>query len=624
MLTTTSAKLTGTPGASGWAQVHEFVPEDPLKLQARGHLFAVVATKRVETSGNIDTIASGRELIARLHEEYFGQTEGKAFNVLKNAVEKVMTEFKEAWGDVEIVACALTDGIIYSAAGGGAELTIFRNGMLGTILKSEEGNVIAASGYPKAGDLMLLATKSFGKSVPSGVARAALSMGSPEEAVEALAPSVHGDGELGDLGAIVIKFDEEAAFTIKTEKKVPMAVKTLSKNLKESLEGFLGRFIKKFPERKIYVKTPTDDRVSIQSKKLTFSVAIILLVLLTVSIGFGVRQKRINDAKRNYDGILTSAQGEVEEAINLASVSKDRSRELFFASEEKLKQIEAMKVKDARVSELRSKIDESRAAVLGEYMGSPGLFLDLTLLSSGFKGDNLSSSGGKIFVLDKNGKKVISVDIATKKSKVVAGPDTIEEADDLASYEDRIFILASDGVYELDNGKTKVIDKSWDGKAMIRAFAANLYVLDITGNAIYRYAGSGNSFGDKQNWLAGGTRADFSPARQWVIDGSIYILTGNTKVLKYSQGSPQNFFLTGVVPEIGTIDAIYADPDNRGVYLLDKAGKRVVVTGKKGEYIAQYIDPEIGSASNLVVSESEKKIILLTGDKLEVVELKHI
>ena len=78
------------------------------------------------------------------------------------------------------------------------------------------------------------------------------------------------------------------------------------------------------------------------------------------------------------------------------------------ASEEKIKQIEAMKVKDQAVSEIRKKIDESRAAILGEYKPPIEPFLDLSLLSSGFKADEVSFSGGTIFVLDKTGKKIVS------------------------------------------------------------------------------------------------------------------------------------------------------------------------------------------------------------------------
>ena len=107
------------------------------------------------------------------------------------------------------------------------------------------------------------------------------------------------------------------------------------------------------------------------------------------------------------------------------------------------------------------------------------------------------------------------------------------------------------------------------------------------------------------------------------MDGAIYVLYPNAKILKYSLGSPQNFSLFGVTPEIGKIDAIYADPDNQYLYLLDKAGKRVVVIDKKGNYKAQYTNDQIAEAVSLVVSEAQKKIILLTGDKLLSIDIKQ-
>src|SRR5688572_14364787 len=116
MLDITSGKVTATPGPSGWAQVHDFVPDDIEKQKVRGHLFAVVATKKVVEG--VETVAAGRELLSRLHEEYFGNLEEKPFNALKNATEKVIQEFKNTWGDVEIAACAVVNDVVYSASGG--------------------------------------------------------------------------------------------------------------------------------------------------------------------------------------------------------------------------------------------------------------------------------------------------------------------------------------------------------------------------------------------------------------------------------------------------------------------------------------------------------------------------
>src|SRR5512141_348294 len=125
MLTTISAKVTGIPDASGWSQVYEFKPDDIQKLASRGSLFTVIATKKTEASG-ITTISAGRDLIGRLHEEYFGDLSAKPFNALKSAVEKVTSEFKASWGSVEIAACSFVDGVVYSVASGGAEVTICR------------------------------------------------------------------------------------------------------------------------------------------------------------------------------------------------------------------------------------------------------------------------------------------------------------------------------------------------------------------------------------------------------------------------------------------------------------------------------------------------------------------
>ena len=631
MLIQSTSKLTGTPGESGWAQIHEFVPADPEKLQKRGKLFAVISTSHAEIG--VDTISSGRELLTRYHEEYYGKTEGKPFDVLREATQKVADEFRSTWGDIEIVSAAVVGNVVYTAAIGGAGVLILRNGALGKILESEKEKVIVASGFPQNADVVLLASKPFLARVPQGVIKAALSAESAQIAVESLGPMVLGEHNVGNLGAEIIMFKDEAVLTeprdLESEETLvsdrPQAIlKTkFSADFFKKAQASINLLLRKVPQRNIYLKAERAEEISPQSKKLTFTIAAILLALLAVSIGFGIRQKRINDLKSRYQGILTAANNEVDQAISLASVSSDKSRELFADSEQKLNQIEAMKVNDPQVDALKEKINNSRAAVLGEYLASPQMFLDLTLLSSGFKGDTIAFSGGFIYVLDRSGQRIVSVDISNKKSKVVAGPGEVSSAQGLACYEDKVYTLENDGIYEVDAGVTKVIDKSWPGDALISAFAGNMYVIDKSSSSIYRYQGSGGSFGDKQNWLASGTNVNLTDISQMAIDGSVYALSPNSQILKFAQGSPQNFSITGVVPEIGNIDAISASPDNQDLYLLDRAGGRVVVTDKKGAYIAQYVDPLISQSVGLVVSEADKKIILLTGDKLYSIDLQN-
>jgi hypothetical protein len=624
MLIVASAKLSGAPGSTGWAQAHEFDPQDAEKLLIRGRLYIVIATSQVETG--IDVIASGRELLSRINEEYYGKLDTKPFYALKAAVQKVASEFAVSLGQVEIGALAVLDEVVYAAAVGGSGVLISRGGALATILESKSEAVVAASGYPKQSDVILLATSEFFKKVPFGVIKAAMNSTNPNDAVETLAPIIHGTDTVGSVCAEILQFKAgeervQSVFAPTAPQITPPVERTSYKNPFNKLKAMAARFV---PKRSIYIKPALTEDVSPQSKKVTFSIALVLLVLLAVSIIFGVKQKKTNDLKNQYKGILEQSVSEVDQAISLAGVSPERSRELFASAQAKLIQIESMNVKDPGLDALRQKINDGKSSILGEYDVPPEMFLDLSLLSSGFKGNQLSFTGGQIYIMDSTGGRIVSVDIATKKSKVVAGPGVISSPTSIAGYESRVFVLQSDGIYEVDSVSTKVVNKTWSGDALISAFAGNIYVVDKSGGAIYRFQGQGSIFGDKQNWLAAGTNVDFTAANQMVIDGSVYLLYPNAKIQKFSQGSPQSFSTRGIVPEIGSIDAISGGPDNQYVYLLDKAGKRVVVTDKRGTYKSQYVDGQISAATNLVASETDKKIILLTGDKLFSIDIKHL
>jgi len=631
MLQITSAKVTASPGAAGWVQIHGFSPSETDNLGSRGRLFVVIASKNGREG--IEAITFERQIVSRLREEYYGISQDKAFDALKNATQKVIAEFSINGTEIELVCCAFADGVVYTSACGGGRVLIARDGALASILESG-AEVIAASGFPKNGDIIVVGTRAFFEKVNQNGLKDSLAGKNLDSAIEQLTPLIYSENEIGTAGVILIKFEQgiETERIKIDEPVIQQPAQTPAQNVpspifkqKQNFSQIFKTIISKIPRKNIYIRSGVQDEASSQSRKLTLSVGIILLLILAVSVGFGIRQKKMNDLKKEYQGLLSTATNEVDQAIATASVNPDESRQLFLDSEQKLLQIQALGGKDPKIDELAKKVTDSRAAILGEYTVNPELFLDLSLLSSGFKGDTISSSGGNIYVLDKSGSRVVSIATETKKSKVVAGPSIIEGSLALASYEDNVFILFSDGIYLVGGSKEKVIDKSWAGEALIYSFAGNLYVLDKSGNQIYRYAGqSGSTFGSQQNWLSTSTRADFSSATNWGMNGAIYVLFPNSKILKYSLGSPQSFSLSEVRPEIGNIDALYADPDNQYVYLLDKAGNRVVAVDKNGKYKAQYINDQISSASTLVVSESQKKIILLTGDKLLSIEIKHL
>lgn len=629
--TVVSAKLTGSPGTSGWVQVHEFAPSDPEKLASRGHLFAVVATGRHEDG--VDAVSAGRELLSRLHEEYFGSGEGSAFAILEAAVKKVSEEFRSTWGEVEIAAVSLVGGVVYSVVGGGAQVAIFRNGILAKILESKREEVISASGYPKEGDVLILGTKFFFGVFSSGVIKAAIEGKEPGSAVESLAPVVHSRDDTGSLGAAILSFKEEAGAAQGEVASPPSEPSELPASGGDKISSSIGKVVafvkgyiaRVFPERKIYVKGVEEAEEEVpQKRKLLSSVGIILLVLLVVSIGFGIRAKAVKEGKARYESRLTQAQHEFDEALTLTSLNPDRARELFANSRTLADTLKAEGVKDKGLEELIVKLDQNQGAVLGEYRAEPQLFVDLSILSDNLKGDDLAASSEMVFVLDKGGRKVVGITFGTKKSEIAAGPDQISEAKDLAVYEDRAFILEPDGIYEVGDKKTKAVASEWKAEVLIYAYAANLYVVDKEAGVIWRYPGSGSTFGSGTNWLAPGVAPDLSLVKEMTIDGAIWFLSSSGRISKFSQGNPVSFSPIGVFPELTSPDSIYTNEELDFVYILERDKKRVVVLEKDGKYKAQYYADKLGEATDLAVSEKDGKIIILAGDKLFSIEIKHL
>ncbi|MCH7730550.1 hypothetical protein IID21_03430 [Patescibacteria group bacterium] len=640
-----SAKLSGNPGASGWAQVHEFKPDDKEKLSLRGHLFAVFATSGEEATssddfqsgGGIDNVTQGRELIARLHEEYFGNTTATAYNALKEAVEKVIKEFKESWGNVEIAAAVFLEDIVYSAVGGGAQAVLFRDKALVKILVSEKEGVVSASGYPKQGDIFLLGTSLLFKEIKEEVIRSALESGNADEAAEALAPIVHAGKDLGSAGAVIIKFEKKGVFPEKTkgdkitavevskEKKEEKTQPEFARGLRTKLANLLDRAIKTLPERRIYVKEEMGEVASRSNRKVAIAVGGILIALLAISITFGVRQKRVKEGRLRYEERLTQARYEFEEAQTLVSLNTQRSRELFISAKNTVTTLEEEGVKDPLLEELKNQIEQKTSEILGEYNQEPVIFVDVSLLSDGFSGEDLAATDERVFVLDPDGEKIISVLVDTKKAEVIAGPGLVKGANFLAAFSDKVFTTTPSGITEISGSSaSEIISEGWQGEIFIYSFAGNLYVLEKGTSGLWRFPVFEGGYGAKQSWFGQGVTPDLSNVISWTIDGSIWLLTNDARILKFTRGSPETFSIKGVSPPLDNPVAIYSNENLDFIYVLDPGEGRIVVLEKNGEYKAQYFDEAIRQALDLAVFEEEGKLIFLTGPQLLSIELKHL
>lgn len=365
-------------------------------------------------------------------------------------------------------------------------------------------------------------------------------------------------------------------------------------------------------ETNLYINNDPTFDATLAKRKTTLTTGVLILFVLVISVIFGIQQKKIREFNTKS-----------EEQLNIAiSNYENLSRESFVSAKEIANKLKEDGYKSEKLDKLLLDILTNESEILGEIKPELKELLDLTLQINGFDGSKLVSTGENIFVLDKNNKNVVQTNIVGKDTKIVANKDDLDGVIEIASYEDRLFYINNEAIFEINNNREKIKDSSW-GNSLFYLYSGNIYLIDITANQIFRFVGNNKSFGDKNEWLAPGIEADFSKVIDMTIDGSIWALSSSGKVTKFTNGNPNSILMDGIIDPLENPTAIYTNESLKYTYVLDKDNGRVVVLEKNGDFKLQYKSDEIKNAKDLVVSEEEKKIILLTGPKLMYFEPKQ-
>ncbi len=640
-----TSKLTGRPDQAGWSQVFDYIPEDLQKLSEKGRFYAVVSSKNLLKEDNY--MAAEQEILFKLRERYYSMPGMASLKRLKEVVEKTIKEFGFESG-VQVGILVHINSFVYLVSAGGAKIYVVRDGNFVALAESNQSEVKSASGVVKNDDIFLVSTDTFFRRFAKGIIKASLTSKEIETVIESFAPLVRSLETSGDIGLLLLKFTEDqvpeyASLGNAETKSNLFETKINTNSNSDKLEDIrndklfvpkknafslptqlaASNFVKKLFERKLYINEEVKSSENYKKRKVSALAGLLLLFLLSISIFFGIRQKKTIEQKNSYEKELSSAKHDLEEAQNLASLNPDRSRELFLQGRGKVLSLSDSGIKDPELESLKKNIEEVQTTVLGEYNINPESFIDLSLLSDGFNGTDVVLTDGFLYILDKNSKKLAKVTIENKRSEIVAGPSKIVDDPTIAAYLDNIYIGNKDGIFDISDNKKKLINSTWQGSILQFAYASNLYVLDKSQSKILRFSAGADKFSDGKEWLSNDVLTDLTNATDMVIDGNIWVLTQGSEIYKFTSGNQQKFKLASDFKDLKP-DYLYTGDGVEGLYLLDKEGKRIIVFTKEGEYKVQYKSEEIKDTRAFVVSEKDNKIFLLNDSKLLSIELKHL
>jgi len=601
------AKIVGTPTEKGWSQIHTFTPDDSQKLQKRGQLLAVISLTSLIPG--IDIIAAGREVISRLHEEYYGQLEQRPIEQLKTTLGKLSDEATPE-ANLAITAACVVDDVLYLAIVGKGKAVLQRQGKVSQILAGSQQGVETASGYLEAGDVLLIGSEKFFEAVAWGIIQAALTANQSGEAAEIITPAVCGRSEQDLAAAVICSVEEEESETAEVAEEVfkKRPWNRELRSLRQAGDWLKNRLTRK-PER---------------SGKSLFTVALILFLLLGISVVLGSRQRQANNLQKKIAVLIDQARNKKEEAESLFSLNPGRAKELILEAQDLVSKAEAINSTDPQLVKFKEELGASALSVLREFKTEPTIFFDLGLIKEGATLASFAYTGDQLIILDKTNAAVYSLGLSDKKSSIIAGGKDLTEPSLVAVSWPKVFVVTKDGIVSIDGSTKKAVlvirsDEEWGKTVSLQTFGGNLYLL--TEKAIWQYPVTEAGFGSKRQWLKE-NQSDFFGVQNMAIDGSIWIQGQNGEILKFTRGLRDPFAILGLEKPFSGSSYIFNDPNQEKIYVLDSGNSRIVGLKKTGEYDSEYSWQSLGSLKGLVVNEKEGQIFLLSETKVYETKIK--
>lgn len=616
-----TAKIVGTPVGECWSQTHSFFPEDSEKKEKRGELLAVIVITGVKEG--IEAVASGREILGRLHEEYYGNLEGSVFERLGNAVEKVCHE----QSGVEISAAVILGNVLYLAIFGEGKILLKRGSQIGIILAGNTG-LKTGSGIVLDEDIIIIGSLRFFETISKDVLKASLETGSVDEAVEILAPTILGKEDMADAAATLAFFKK---VEINEEIETPIVESSHLVNTEVTQttpKKLFGKFF--LTRERFFVKREG----SVKKKKIYFLISIGFLILLAGSLFFGMKKRTADRKVVELTNLVKSAEEKFNQAKELFQSKPKEGKELALEARKIAEEASFSKEVKESADLVKNQIDQFISSV-GEdvNLSDAPVFMDLNLIEDNSSGDAFSLNGKTLSIFDQAKKKVYLLDVEKKSNSVLDfSTDEIKYVTSVAAKE---YIFNTQGIFEVKNSaKSSALaikaDSEWKDISGFGSYNGNLYLLDKGASTIWRYLKTDTGFKSKSSYFIG-TPPDLSGADSMTIDGSLWVLA-DRGISKYTLGKEDPFVISkmpaspsagqGGTEVFSNPIKIYTSDTEQNLYVLDKGVNKIFVIGKDGAFKTSYAWEGIKGVTDLVSIESLKKILLLSGAKIFEIQMK--
>lgn len=601
---------------------------DQLTAQAFIYPSGNLSLSGLITAEGEDVFTKVRSGAATLEERFFEMSEG-----IPQRLDEVLGVIGEELKDLENVQSLFAswhENVLYLRSSGSHQAYLLRDEKLVALI-SHDVPAQLISGHIKEGDRLLLITSSLEQSLSESLDDSNLSnlakvdIENFDEEVE----EFWGGEELKEL-----KSDEKSIIP----KKLPVAAILIdyhSDLRKEAVDAILPPKSGSPPKLTIPTLKFDLNLLSKFSQNMLKRKKFLLIALGAMLLGgaifgaFSYLNRNQIQRSQVIDKSIKDVRAKLDLAVSLKD--QDQKQSVITLNEAKIQTQEIINnyPQNNEALKLKEEIEKLSPDILKIYTITDWpSFLDLNLIKEGFSAKRLSTSLGKLIILDESKKSLVSLDLKNKSNQILAGETQFGQGLYSSINGDFAFVYSPDkGVVKVDTKMQKSSvaikpDPDWGKIVDIYGFGSNFYLLDIIKNQIWKYVPVASGYSDKQEYIKEGQNLDLVDAKRFHIDSSIWILKSGEEILKLTQGAKDNFSITNLDSPFSNITGFFISDKTESIYILDSGNFRLVAVSKNGDYQNQYQGEKFKTVSDLVVDEENKKIYLLEGNKIYQIDLK--
>lgn len=487
---------------------------------------------------------------------------------------------------------------------GKGSVTLKRGDIFAHILKQAG----AVAGEVKKGDMFLLVSQKLNDTISVPVLSESMKQGSAQEIGEKLSVLVEANASSAGSAGLVVEIGEASDAVVQPTKK-PFIPPDALRNSVSRLKERLG---------------------SKQARIGAAAVGISLVFIISVVLGI---QKQIHNKQNSEAGVaITEAQRLFDEGVALTPLNPEKGRERLAKAKDIIDPlVETIPPRTSlgvEVKELSQKIHDNLTVAQQIYTAEPSLFFDVSFLKKGSIATSMEVYEDLMSVVDSTTSTVYTVSLDSRNGKIVGGGSGYTHATLSDIGGEFSYVLTDQGIHKIDlkttTTKQNVIpkDAEWGSITSLVWFGGNIYLLDSGKGRIWKYVATETGFTSRLEYLNPDTLTDISLGQSMAVDGSVWVATKDGKIIKFTQGREDTFFPSHIDPPLGNSLYLYTSDDTKSHYVLDAQNNRVVVLAKDGAYSAQYVWKSTLHPTQLVVSETQKKLFLLSGGKIFALDLK--